>query len=166
MVNELRDILYSILTSDDADNNGVSQSITQQLGVAVSNAMRKEKSINVIQVQAVVNQKIINKVIDALKLLDSGPELIQAEDEVKLIDVQPEYIEEEKPKYESTIVDLIDDSLDKKVTLNDFKESIGERYAAEAINQYGPEEARKILRLKPKTIKLMMQNKRVARYLE
>lgn len=141
----LRDILYDILVS--GDDSGDQITATQKMAVALSNAVRKD-GVNVIQLQNVVNQKVIQKVTEALRFLDRHMEesLLTSQNVA-----EAEIIEDERP--EDTLLELIYSAFDKKMSLIAFTRHMQERYVAEAVSSMGRKEAKKLLGIREPKLK-------------
>jgi hypothetical protein len=141
----LRDILYDILLSGEDSRDQINA--TQKMAVAMSNAIRKD-GVNVIQLQNVVNQKVIQKVTEALRFLDRHTEeSLLASQNV----AEAEIVVDEQP--EDTLLELIYSALDKKMSLIAFTRHMQERYVAEAVASMGRKEAKKILGIREPKLK-------------
>jgi DNA-binding NtrC family response regulator len=68
---KLKNLLYDIIQVPTEDNDTDLQRIQQGMNVAVSNAVRKNGNIIVIQNANIYNNKIIHNVVAGLKLLDN-----------------------------------------------------------------------------------------------
>lgn len=137
----LKDILYEILLSGKEENSGDNIALNQKMAVALSNPLRKE-GVNIIQLQNVVNQKVIEKVTEALRFIDRHIEesVLSSQNvaEAEIIDKEPE----------DTLLELIYSALDKKMSLVAFTRHMQERYVVEAISSMGKEEAKRVLKIR------------------
>lgn len=71
-LNKVKTILYdTIAMEEDTPEVPVNIEANQSMGVQVSHAMKKEKNINIIQMQSVVNKKVTTNMVSALRIIDS-----------------------------------------------------------------------------------------------
>lgn len=114
-VGALRNILYEILTAEDEGPSSINA--TQQMGVSLSNAVKKD-GVMIVQLQSVVNKVIVKKVVEALTLLD-GPT-----DEVEAL------------PYPETVDQFLDRHLEEGYSLVEIKKLISRMYAQAAVEKY------------------------------
>lgn len=114
-VRDLKPIIYEIIKAATCSNDNAI-SATQNLGVNISNSMKKD-GVNIIQLQNVNGESIIPRLIDALQLIDklefdNPPILLNPDTQLKNIsyrldaleckpsqsDIQPEIIECKPPE--------------------------------------------------------------------
>lgn len=139
----VRNILYDILTAehDDKGNNG-EVTAAQSMGVNLTNAVKKD-GVNIIQLQSVVNVKVIKKVTDALRFLDDAQKQIEKE-----CVIEAEVEKEEVKALPSPQPDFLIEMLDKRATLKDFVEVAERKYIAEAVTRFGDTEAMRLLNIR------------------
>lgn len=134
-IENVREILYRILTADEDDSRpeSVVPEIVakQQMGVNVSSAVTKNGGVKIFQLQNVVQKKVVHHVVDALKVLDTMP-LLQYE-QPKAIDVGTE---EWEGVVEKTVDDVIKEALDEGMTYSDFLNVIGKQFIFAAIARH------------------------------
>jgi hypothetical protein len=132
----LRQIFYDILLSG---NEGNDVKANQQMAVSLSNSVRKD-GVNIIQLQSVVNNRIIEKVTEGLKYIDTMPVL-----------PEPEPVEEDSNSLEQTIHGC----LDKGMSLESFLDHMAGNYCTEAVAVFGANQAKEVLNVRgPKLARL------------
>lgn len=70
MMEEVKQILFEIITSGGDDEEDQSIKAVQQMGVSLTNAVAKN-GVNIIQVQSIVQKKVIEKAVKALQIINS-----------------------------------------------------------------------------------------------
>jgi len=133
----VRNILYDILTAEHEDDTNGEVNATQQLGVALTNSVKKE-GVNIIQLQSVVNVKVIKKVTDALRFLDDAQKQIEKE---CVIEAETEEVKQ----LPAPVPDFVLESLRNKVPLREFMEVAEREYISEFITRYGEPESMRLL---------------------
>lgn len=113
---QIREKLYDILVAaSTAEDNSSDPNITQNMGVAMSNAFKKGGVVNVIS-QNIVIQKVCPKIVDLLQFAD------QLEHEQAVIEVkQIEYTED-------PIERCCEHLFDEDMTWKEFRKVMKERY--------------------------------------
>lgn len=141
---EVRKKLYDILTAD-ADPQGDSPiKATQNMGVAMSNAIKKE-GVTIIQMQNVVSKTVIHHVTEALRLLDT------MELEQRLGEIEEAEAVEEVPQIEdtrATVEDFFDAAIQTGMSLDDLCKKVGGMYLLAMLDRYEVNEARRRLRIR------------------
>ena len=134
----IRQILYDILTAGENENGGGDVNMVQKMGLEMSNAIRKE-GVTVVQLQSYVNQKVINKVAQALQTIDA---------------IEGEVIGGEQMLLDEplSLAGHIKQSLAAGQPMNLFIEDLARRYAKAAVEKYGIEAACSRLRIKSKRV--------------
>lgn len=139
----IRSILYDILTAG-SDSEPIDIKAMQNMGVALSPAVSRQGT-NIIQLQSVVNSKVINKVTDALKMIDTAEaddrtvEVLEAEEVPKL--PEPE-----------TLQSMVEEKLDNDTTLKDFISYMESFYILKAIEYLGEDDAKRILKIRKQRV--------------
>lgn len=139
---EIRQKLYDILTADDEDRPSPINA-TQNMGVAMSNAIKKE-GVTIIQMQNVVSKTIIHHVTEALRLLDT------MELEQRIIEVEEAEVDE-VPQIEdtrATVEDFFNVAIDSGLSLDDLCKRIGGMYLLAMLDRYAEGEARRRLKIR------------------
>lgn len=134
----IRQILYDILTAGENDNGGGDVNMVQKMGLEMSNAIRKE-GVTVVQLQSYVNQKVINKVAQALQTIDA----IEGE----VLDGEQVLLAEPL-----SLAGYIEQGLESGQSLKLFAEDIAKQYARAAVEKYGAETACRRLRVQAKRV--------------
>lgn len=135
----IRNLLYEILLAGD-DTGEADIKATQQMAVNLSKKV-KEGGVSIFQLQSVVNKQVIQKVTEALRLMDTYTQAALPE---------PDDVQDAEVTEPNEIMDLIYSCLDKKMSLVAFCNHMAERYCAEAIASMGEVEARKTLKIRKK----------------
>ena len=136
----LRNILYEILTAG-VDSEPSDITALQNMGVSLSPAVNKQGT-NIIQIQSVVNNKVITKVTEALKLLD----IIDAQAEPELV------LEAEIPSSIPNIREFIEERLEREMSLTGFLRFMEVLYIMIAIETLGETETKRVLRVREQRI--------------
>lgn len=134
----IRQILYDILTAGESDHGGGDVNMVQKMGLEMSNAIRKE-GVTVVQLQSYVNQKVINKVAQALQAIDAIEGEVLEGEQVLL----PEPL---------SLAGYIEQNLEAGQSLKLFAEDITKQYARAAVEKYGAENACRRLRIQTKRV--------------
>lgn len=117
-VDKLRCVLYDLLTgsveNDDAPN------VTQNMGIALTNAMRKD-GVNIVAVQSVNIRKIALKVTEALRVLDHARPV--------------EVVEAQVVEDHDSLPAIIEANLNEGVTLDDFLDFVATAYVSAAMER-------------------------------
>jgi hypothetical protein len=139
---ELRKKLYEILTADQ-EHDDRQINATQQMGVSLSNTIKKD-GVMIIQMQNVVSKTVIKHVTEALKLLDA------MELEQRIIDVTP--VGEETPQIEDsgepTIRDFLNEAVEAGIPLDLLCRKVGGMYLLAVLDKYEEDEARRRLKIR------------------
>lgn len=132
-VSNLKPVLYELLTNACMQDSGASGEITQNLGVSLTNAVKRE-GVNIIQIQNVKLDSIVPQIVVALKMVD---QLVQREAiTVKQIEMKEEEVEakaiEHVPKDVDDDTDPIEELCDfmyeQKMNWNKVSDLIKVRY--------------------------------------
>ena len=133
----LKETMYEIITTDNNPSQGSGEvKATQNMGLALSNSVKKD-GVNIIQVQQVDNRQIINKTIEALRVIDDLQKAFSEQD-MTYIEAEVVPLIEEKPE-----VDLIEysNSIDvaweHSMSLGDFISQMKKAYIVKAIDSTG-----------------------------
>lgn len=128
-LDQVKNVLYEILTDDGTDTDEGAVKATQNMGVSVTNSMKKS-GINIIQMQSVVNKKVVNKVVKALSLIDDIKNHSPAKADIQI----------------ETIFAVIEWLADQNLTLNEFLTGMKRAYVEAIVNRHDTRtEAAKVL---------------------
>lgn len=141
----IRQVLYDILTADNGGQGNIN--MNQKLGVEMSNAIRKD-GVTIVQAQSCVNQVVINKVAQAMRLIDElEPHFLEAE----IVDTEPKQL-----PAPVTFDEFILQQLTAGVSLADFAEDTARHYVRSAVEHYGSEVACRRLRIRTKRMEALV----------
>ena len=127
---EIRSILYEVLTVDDGDGqNNVEPMIkaTQKMGVSLSSAVVKAGGVKIFQLQNVVQQKVIKNVVAALRIIDKMSSLPAP---IDVTEVEPIPEQDDQPK---SLGEEIEEALDNEMGYPEFLAMVGHQFVHTAI---------------------------------
>lgn len=65
----LKNLLYDTLAADDEESTSTDITASQNLGVSLTNAIKKD-GVQIFQLQSVVSKKVTNNIVKSLKIVD------------------------------------------------------------------------------------------------
>lgn len=122
---EIRNILYEILTADDdnrQDNLDPMIRADQTMGVSLSSAVTKNGGVKIFQLQNITQQKVIVHVVRALRVIDALPPPPLPVDVIEIKELP------EPKEVKKTLEEEIEESLDNNLTYSSFLNMIGKQF--------------------------------------
>lgn len=113
----LREKLYQILQGA-VEGDSAKLDVQQNMGIALSQSVLKEKGVLNLQVQSVAIKNVMHQVTEVLRVLDQARPIEQIELEPKTIEVVAQ------PSQAEMVDKIIDANLEKGISLNEFLETM------------------------------------------
>jgi hypothetical protein len=134
MFDEVKELLFEIITT--GENAEQSIKAVQQLGVSITNAVAKN-GVNIIQLQNVVQTKVIKNAVKCLQLMDGYKQTYPALPMERRTPIIVGNQSEEVLKPDEAFKNFVRADLNDQLTLEQFLNRVIKIYLTHALEKYG-----------------------------
>jgi hypothetical protein len=136
MFEDEKQLLYEIITTGENAEQNIKA--VQQLGVSITNAVAKN-GVNIIQLQNVVQNKVIKNAVKCLRLLDARKDEFSALPMERRLPIIIDNKNEEVLNPDEAFKNFIKADLNDGLTLEHFLNRVIKMFLSHALQMYGDE---------------------------